>query len=57
MYYEDSEARRLVIEAGHRLLENKLIARTWGNISARISRDEFEALFEGEEGSETEIFE
>ena len=41
MYYEDSEARRLVIEAGHRLLENKLIARTWGNISARISRDEF----------------
>lgn len=41
MYYSESEARRLVIEAGHRLQENKLIARTWGNISARISRDEF----------------
>jgi len=41
MYYSENEARRLVIEAGRRLLENKLIARTWGNISARISRDEF----------------
>lgn len=40
MYYTDTEARRLVIEAGHRLLENKLIARTWGNISARISKEE-----------------
>ena len=41
MYYSETEARRLVIEAGHMLLQNKLIARTWGNISARISRDEF----------------
>lgn len=41
MFYEENEARRLVIEAGHRLLENKLIARTWGNISARIGADEF----------------
>ncbi len=41
MFYEEMEARRLVIEAGHRLLENKLIARTWGNISARIGVDEF----------------
>ena len=41
MYYSETEARKLVIEAGHRLLENKLIARTWGNISARISEDEF----------------
>ena len=41
MYYEENEARRIVIEAGHRLLENKLIARTWGNISARIGVDEF----------------
>ncbi len=40
-YYGEKEARDLVIEAGHRLLENKLIARTWGNISARISEDEF----------------
>ena len=41
MYYSETEARKIVIEAGHRLLENKLIARTWGNISARISKDEF----------------
>lgn len=41
MYYSETEARKLVIEAGLRLLENKLVARTWGNISARISRDEF----------------
>ena len=41
MYYSENEARRLVIEAGHRLLENRLIARTWGNISARISKNEF----------------
>lgn len=41
MYYSETEARELVIEAGLRLLENKLIARTWGNISARISKDEF----------------
>lgn len=40
-YYEEQKARELVIEAGHKLLENKLIARTWGNISARISADEF----------------
>ena len=39
--YNESEARRLVIEAGHRLLENRLIARTWGNISARVSDTEF----------------
>lgn len=41
MYYSEEEARELVIEAGHRLLANRLIARTWGNISARISTDEF----------------
>ena len=41
MYYSENEARKLVIEAGLRLLDNKLIARTWGNISARISKDEF----------------
>ena len=40
-YYSDSEARDLVIRAGHMLVENQLIARTWGNISARISEDEF----------------
>ena len=41
MAYTENEARALVIEAGHRLLENKLIARTWGNISARISDTQF----------------
>ena len=41
MYYSETEARKLVIEAGLKLVENKLIARTWGNISARISKDEF----------------
>ena len=40
-YYSDNDARQLVIDAGHRLTENKLIARTWGNISARISEEEF----------------
>ena len=40
-YYDETKARELVIEAGHRLLENKLIARTWGNISARISENDF----------------
>lgn len=41
MYYSEEEARRLVIEAGHRLIKEGLIARTWGNISARISKNEF----------------
>ncbi len=41
MYYSENEAREIVIEAGHRLLESGLIARTWGNISARISKNEF----------------
>lgn len=41
MYYSETEARRLVKEAGLRLLENKLVARTWGNISARIGEGQF----------------
>ena len=40
MIYDESTARALVTEAGRKLVENKLIARTWGNISARISEDE-----------------
>ncbi len=40
-YYTETEARALVIEAGHKLLQTKLVARTWGNISARISDTEF----------------
>lgn len=39
--FTEKEARRLVIESCHKLVEEKLIARTWGNISARISDDEF----------------
>lgn len=34
-------ARELVIKAGIELIKNNLIARTWGNISARISENEF----------------
>ena len=41
MAYTEQEARALVIKAGHRLLQEKLIARTWGNISARISDTQF----------------
>lgn len=41
MAYTEQEARALIIEAGHRLLQEKLIARTWGNISARISDTQF----------------
>ena len=35
------EGKKAVIEAGHRLLETGLIARTWGNVSARISDTQF----------------
>ena len=41
MAYNENEARELVIRAGLLLLEKKLITRTWGNISARISDTEF----------------
>ena len=41
MAYSEQEARRLVVEAGRRLLERGLVARTWGNISARISDTRF----------------
>ena len=41
MYYSESEARKLVIEAGRRLLGRGLVTGTWGNISARISEDSF----------------
>ena len=41
MYYEEKTARELVLKAGLELVERKLIARTWGNISARISKEEF----------------
>lgn len=41
MAYEVEEAKKLVIEAGLRLLSEGLIVRTWGNISARISDTQF----------------
>ena len=41
MPYEVNEAKDLVIKAGKELLESGLIARTWGNISARISETQF----------------
>ncbi len=40
-YYSEEIAREYVIKAGLELQEKGLIARTWGNISARISKDEF----------------
>ena len=39
--YTEKEARELVLKAGLRLVETGLIARTWGNISARISDTQF----------------
>lgn len=41
MAYTEQAARIAVVEAGHKLLECGLTARTWGNISARISDEEF----------------
>ena len=39
--YKEADARVNVLEAGHRLVEKKLIARTWGNISARTEGNSF----------------
>lgn len=36
-----NEAKELVIKAGHELLESGLIARTWGNVSCRVSATQF----------------
>lgn len=41
MAFTEKEARRLVAEAGRRLLERGLVDRTWGNVSARVSDDAF----------------
>jgi len=41
MAYLVEEAKKLVIEAGLRLQKERLIVRTWGNISARISDTQF----------------
>lgn len=37
MAYALQEAKELVIKAGLKLVESGLVARTWGNISARVS--------------------
>lgn len=39
--FTEAEARAEVVAAGIRLVESGLIARTWGNVSARISDTEF----------------
>ena len=41
MKYSEQDARALVVEAGHRLVACGLVARTWGNISARVSDTQF----------------
>ena len=41
MAYTEAEGKALVVEAGKKLVESGLIARTWGNISARISDTQF----------------
>ena len=41
MVYSINEAKDFVIRAGKLLAESGLIARTWGNISARISEEQF----------------
>ena len=41
MSYSYDEAARLIIQAGLELVEKGLISRTWGNISARLSKTEF----------------
>ena len=43
MEYEDKELylREQIVLAGKRLLETGLVARTWGNVSARLSGTEF----------------
>ena len=38
---DDRELKKLVADTGRVLVEKKLVARTWGNISARISDEQF----------------
>ena len=39
--YDEIQARELVVKAGFELVRQGLVARTWGNVSARISDTEF----------------
>ncbi len=41
MFFAEKDARDLVIAAGKKLLDANLVSRTWGNISARISENEY----------------
>ena len=41
MIFSIEEAKEFVIKAGLELLSAGLVARTWGNISARISDTQF----------------
>ena len=41
MAYTEAEARNLVILSARRLVDAGLTARTWGNLSARISDEQF----------------
>lgn len=41
MVYTEAQAKELVVEAGKKLVETGLIARTWGNVSARLSDTQF----------------
>lgn len=41
MAYSMKEGKELVVEAGIKLVESGLIARTWGNVSARVEGNQF----------------
>ena len=41
MQYTIKEAREAILKACRQMKEEGLIVRTWGNVSARLSRDEF----------------
>lgn len=41
MVYTQEKAKELVVKAGKELVQSGLIARTWGNVSARISDTQF----------------
>ncbi|MBR6504028.1 MAG: class II aldolase/adducin family protein, partial [Firmicutes bacterium] len=41
MIYEIEEAKEKILEACHEMQRANLIARTWGNVSARLSDQEF----------------
>ena len=57
----DNELRQLVADTGRQLLENGLVARTWGNISARKDETKFAISpsglgYENMQGSDVPIY-